>query len=104
MDEPTTRYYHGGSRGLKVGQFILPPSETGKESASDFGAEKVHRKDRVYVSTTVLCFKHVTHHPLYSEPHAVNGAAFFARPEIWREKKRKSIYELLEPELTRFPG
>jgi len=48
--KPTTRYYHGGNRGLKVGQFILPPSETGKESASDFGAEKVHRKDRVYVS------------------------------------------------------
>ena len=28
--KPTTRYYHGGNRGLKVGQFILPPSETGK--------------------------------------------------------------------------
>jgi Rifampin ADP-ribosyl transferase len=48
--KPTTRYYHGGNRGMKVGQYILPPSETGKESASDFGAEKVHRKDRVYVS------------------------------------------------------
>src|SRR6266478_5547757 len=44
------RYFHGGSRGLKVGDFILPPSETGKESASDFGAQNVHRKDRVYVS------------------------------------------------------
>src|SRR5438105_14899367 len=55
MNDPnkksTTRYYHGGNRGLKVGQFILPPSETGKESATDFGAAKVHRKDRVYVST-----------------------------------------------------
>jgi hypothetical protein len=44
-------YFHGGNRGLKVGEYILPPSETGSESASDFGAQEVHRKDRVYVST-----------------------------------------------------
>ncbi|QQN66749.1 NAD(+)--rifampin ADP-ribosyltransferase [Bradyrhizobium diazoefficiens] len=47
------RYYHGGNRGLKVGQCILPASETGKESASDFGAGKLHRKDRVYVSVAL---------------------------------------------------
>ena len=45
------RYFHGGNRGLKVGDYILPPSETGRDSASDFGAQIVHRKDRVYVST-----------------------------------------------------
>jgi hypothetical protein len=45
------RYFHGGNRGLKVGEYVLPPSETGTESASDFGAQKAHRKDRVYVST-----------------------------------------------------
>jgi hypothetical protein len=45
------RYFHGGNRGRKVGEYILPPSYTGSKSASDFGAQKVHRKDRVYVST-----------------------------------------------------
>jgi hypothetical protein len=45
------RYFHGGNRGLRVGDYILPPSVTGRDSASDFGAHIVHRKDRVYVST-----------------------------------------------------
>ena len=49
--KPIARYFHGSNRGLKVGEYILPPSETGRESASDFGAQIVHRKDRVYVST-----------------------------------------------------
>jgi hypothetical protein len=50
VQRPTTRYFHGGDRGLKVGDHILPPSNTGQESASDFGAAPVHRRDRVYVS------------------------------------------------------
>jgi hypothetical protein len=49
--KPVARYFHGGNRGLKVGDYILPPSETRRDSASDFGAQTVHRKDRVYVST-----------------------------------------------------
>ena len=49
--KPAARYFHGGNRGLKVGDYILPPSETGRDSASDFGAQIVHRRDRVYVST-----------------------------------------------------
>jgi hypothetical protein len=48
---PVTRYFHGGNRGLKVGDYILPASATRRASASDFGAEKTHQKDRVYVST-----------------------------------------------------
>jgi hypothetical protein len=48
--KPVARYFHGGNRGLKVGDYIVPPSETGRDSASDFGAQIVHRKDRVYVS------------------------------------------------------
>jgi hypothetical protein len=51
--KPVARYFHGGNRGLKVGEYILPPSETGRESASDFGAQPVHRKDRVYVITSL---------------------------------------------------
>jgi hypothetical protein len=49
------RYFHGGNRGLKVGEYVLPPSETGRVSASDTAsnpeARKVHRNDRVYIST-----------------------------------------------------
>jgi hypothetical protein len=44
-------FFHGGNRGLKPGDYILPASETGSLSASDFGAQIVHREDRVYVST-----------------------------------------------------
>jgi Rifampin ADP-ribosyl transferase len=51
--QPVARYFHGGNRGLRVGDYILPPSVTGGESASDFGAENIHRKDHVYVSTSV---------------------------------------------------
>jgi lysyl-tRNA synthetase, class I len=51
--KPSARYFHGSNRGRKVGDYILPPSETGRASASDFGAEIVHRKDRVYVTTSL---------------------------------------------------
>lgn len=47
----TTRYYHGGPRGLRG--FILPPSETKKLSTSDIVANRVHRRDRVYVATDI---------------------------------------------------
>jgi hypothetical protein len=50
--KPVARYFHGGNRGLKVGDYILPPSVTSRDSASDFDAHIVHRKDRVYVSTS----------------------------------------------------
>ncbi len=51
--KPVARYFHGGNSGLKRGEYILPPSETGRDSASDFGAQIVHRRDRVYVSTSL---------------------------------------------------
>lgn len=44
------RYFHGGARGLRVGDFILPPIQTGKVSTSDIVANKVHRRDRVYLT------------------------------------------------------
>lgn len=61
MKPPT--YYHGGIPGLRVGQYILPPSETGALSLSDMveiltvGPEvaeetrRVHNRDRVYLTT-----------------------------------------------------
>lgn len=56
-----TSYYHGGVIGLKTGDWILPPSETGAMSMQDVGAppdlqakvEAVHRRDRIYVCTDV---------------------------------------------------
>lgn len=48
--KPITRYFHGSNRGLKIGEYILPPSVTGRDSLANYGAHKVCRKDRVYVS------------------------------------------------------
>lgn len=55
-----TTYFHGGVPGLRVGQYILPPCESGAKSVADCeGApeaeqariERVHRRDRVYLAT-----------------------------------------------------
>lgn len=44
--------FHGGVRGIKVGEHILPPKITKAPCLSDFGAESVHRRDRVYLTTS----------------------------------------------------
>lgn len=46
-----TTYWHGGRRGIKRGAYILPPTVTKAPSLSEYGAEGVHRRDRVYVTT-----------------------------------------------------
>lgn len=46
------RYYHGGPRGRDRGALLLPPSITGEPSLSEFGAAGIHRRDRVYVTTS----------------------------------------------------
>ena len=47
------RYYHGRTRGLAVGEYILPPTITKVRSASDYAyTAGLHRKDRVYVTTS----------------------------------------------------
>lgn len=46
-------YFHGGNRGLRIGDFILPPATTGRASTSDLIANNVHRRDRVYVTPDV---------------------------------------------------
>lgn len=58
--KPSGRYFHGGVRGLRVGDFVLPPCETKAVSAQDVGPESlrsraraVHRMDRVYLGTMV---------------------------------------------------
>lgn len=44
------KYFHGGPRGLKAGDYLLPPKDTGARHCSEFGAAGVHRTDRVYVT------------------------------------------------------
>lgn len=47
-----TTYWHGGRPGIQRHAFILPPIITKLPSLSDFGAAAVHRRDRVYVTTS----------------------------------------------------
>ena len=42
--------YHGGPPGLRVGQSILPPAQTGVASTSEYGGAAVHDKSKVYVT------------------------------------------------------
>lgn len=51
QSDPKPVYYHGGRAGLQRGTFLLPPTITKAASCSLFGAQGIHRKDRVYVST-----------------------------------------------------
>ncbi|NPU65380.1 hypothetical protein HL667_10270 [Bradyrhizobium sp. 83012] len=51
QDPRRKRYYHGGDGGLKVGDYILPPNDTGKDNM--VGLNPLHRKDRVYVTKDI---------------------------------------------------
>lgn len=44
-------YYHGGAPRLSVGDLILPSAVTGASCNADFGAEKVCRRDRIYLTS-----------------------------------------------------
>ena len=68
------RYFHGGQRGLRVGEFILPPSETGRWCTSDIVPNKVHRRDRVYVTPAksgAVLYAAVQHEPIIYEVEPV---------------------------------
>lgn len=47
----TASFFHGGPRGRRVGECLLPPSVTGAKSLAGYGGEGVCRQDRVYVTT-----------------------------------------------------
>ena len=50
----TKKYYHGSSEKLEVGSYILPPSETGKESRShpDIDTLEFDNKNYVYLTSS----------------------------------------------------
>ena len=52
MNDSTCNYWHGGPRGLKG--WILPSGETGASSTASYGADKVCRRDRVYITNNRL--------------------------------------------------
>jgi hypothetical protein len=45
--------YHGGVAGLRVGDYLLPPSRTHARSCSDFGADGSHSNQHVYLTPSV---------------------------------------------------
>jgi rifampin ADP-ribosylating transferase len=51
QDPRKKRYYHGGDGGLKVGDYILPPNDTGKDNM--IGLNPLRRKDRVYITKDI---------------------------------------------------
>jgi hypothetical protein len=52
-----TKYYHGGSVGIRRFGHVLAPALTGVLSTADTGAHGVCRKDRVYVTTDINAAK-----------------------------------------------
>jgi hypothetical protein len=50
-DPRTKRYYHGGDGGLQVGDYILPPNDTGKDNM--VGLNLLRREDRVYITKDI---------------------------------------------------
>ena len=51
QDPRKKRYYHGGHDGLQVGDYILPPKDTGKDNM--VGLNPLRRGDRVYVTKKI---------------------------------------------------
>lgn len=51
-----TRYFHGGVRGLRKGDKILPPSQTGNKTLLEYAREidpkGDQRDDRIYLTTS----------------------------------------------------
>jgi hypothetical protein len=45
QDPRNERYYHGGESGLKIGEYILPPNDTGKDNTN--GLNPLRLMDRV---------------------------------------------------------
>ena len=68
-DKPEpTRYFHGGNDGLLVGEYILPPAETGADNMADLNP--LLRKDRIYVTTNIagaMIFASAARNPMVYE-------------------------------------
>lgn len=63
------KFFHGGIGSMFPGEMLLPPIETGHKCASDYGADDVHNRERVYV--TPLFEAAVMYAALYPDKHGV---------------------------------
>lgn len=48
------RFFHGGNRGLVVGDYIFPPSETGISNAKGKVPDSIYKADRAYVTNFLV--------------------------------------------------
>ncbi len=46
------KYFHGGNRKLQIGDFVLPPTETGVSGMA--ASNPLCRKDRVYITPEIV--------------------------------------------------
>lgn len=69
------RFYHGGQAGLRVGGFILPPSESAATGTLyESGTARVARRDRVYVTPDYTCAL------MYAAMHPSGGGVYEVEP------------------------
>lgn len=50
----TKRFFHGGNRGLAVGDYILPSSETGISNVKGKVPDNIYKTDRAYVTNFLV--------------------------------------------------
>ena len=63
-DPRNKRLFHGGADGLKVGEYILPPKDTGNDNMG--GRNPLRREDRVYLTKSIgdaWCFASASNKP-----------------------------------------
>src|SRR5258708_6084187 len=72
MNEKKVTYFHGGNRGLQVGDYVLPQSETGAE----YAPHELHRKDRAYVTPSIDATNFYG-----SKPWHKNPVVYVVKPE-----------------------
>jgi hypothetical protein len=72
MTETKITYYHGGDRGLHVGDYILPQSETGAE----YAPHELHQKDRAYITPSIDAAYYYG-----SKPWHKNPVVYVVKPE-----------------------
>jgi hypothetical protein len=72
MNEKKVTYFHGGNRGLQVGDYILPQSETGAE----YAPHELHRKDRAYITPSIDAANFYG-----SKPWHKNPVVYVVKPE-----------------------
>jgi hypothetical protein len=72
MNEKKTTFLHGGNRGLQVGDYVLPSSETGVVGIT----HPLHRADRVYITPSIVDAQFYASSPDHKTP-----VVYIVKPE-----------------------